>query len=149
MQVRKAHNIDIAEIVNFQLSMALETEGIKLDRKTVNEGVQKIFNNPDLGTYWAVYDNKKIIACTLTIPEFSEWRNGTVMWIHSVFVIEEYREKGVFKMIYEYLKELVSNDMSLMGLRLYVDKTNIKAQKVYKKLGMDGEHYQLFEWMKN
>jgi ribosomal protein S18 acetylase RimI-like enzyme len=38
---------------------------------------------------------------------------------------------------------------SIRGIRLYVDKTNTKAMKVYEKLGMNGEHYGLFEWMKS
>jgi ribosomal protein S18 acetylase RimI-like enzyme len=34
----------------------------------------------------------------------------------------------------------------LLGLRLYVEKDNINAQKVYERTGMDGEHYRMFEW---
>ena len=36
----------------------------------------------------------------------------------------------------------------LRGLRLYVDGRNKAAQRVYERLGMDGEHYRVFEWMK-
>ena len=34
------------------------------------------------------------------------------------------------------------------GLRLYVDKTNLRAIDVYQKLGMSDEHYHLYEWLK-
>jgi hypothetical protein len=33
------------------------------------------------------------------------------------------------------------------GLRLYVDTTNIRAQAVYAALGMNGDHYCVFEDM--
>jgi len=29
-----------------------------------------------------------------------------------------------------------------------LDKRNTPAQEVYTKLGMNGEHYLVFEWMK-
>ena len=47
-----------------------------------------------------------------------------------------------------HLKSMVLNSQELRGLRLYVDKSNDKAQKVYENLSMSGEHYHLYEWMK-
>ena len=47
-----------------------------------------------------------------------------------------------------HLKDHVQNTEALGGLRLYVDKTNTNAQKVYEAIGMNGEHYSMFEWMK-
>jgi predicted GNAT family acetyltransferase len=43
---------------------------------------------------------------------------------------------------------MVNTDPDLRGIRLYVDKTNAVAKAVYQKLGMNGEHYQMYEWMK-
>ncbi len=50
--------------------------------------------------------------------------------------------------MYLHLKNMVQKDNNLRGLRLYVDSTDTNAQKVYETLGMDGEHYRLFEWLK-
>ena len=46
------------------------------------------------------------------------------------------------------MKALAELEPSVRGLRLYVDKRNDKAKKVYEALGMNGEHYALYEWMK-
>jgi len=81
-------------------------------------------------------------------PEWSDWRNCWVMWIQSVYILPEFREIGVFKSMYNYVLENVAMSDDVSGLRLYVDRTNLKAIQVYKKMGMDGNHYQLFEWMK-
>jgi ribosomal protein S18 acetylase RimI-like enzyme len=43
---------------------------------------------------------------------------------------------------------MVEESKDLRGLRLYVDKSNANAQKVYEALGMSGEHYHLYEWLK-
>ena len=74
--------------------------------------------------------------------------DGNVYWIHSVYVLPEFRKKGVFKTMYLYLKNIVLKDKNIVGLRLYVDKTNANARKVYETMGMDDGHYLLFEWMK-
>ncbi len=140
---------DADTIADFQIKMALETENLKLDPETVGKGVLAVFDSPEKGKYFVAEDNGNVIACLLTIPEWSDWRNGTVLWIHSVYVLPEYRSQGVFKMLYQYLVDIVNNPESeLRGLRLYVDKTNEKAQKVYEKLGMSAEHYHLYEWLK-
>ena len=38
--------------------------------------------------------------------------------------------------------------MDTRSFRLYVDKRNVPAREVYTRLGMNGEHYLVFEWMK-
>lgn len=149
MNIHQADRSHINSIVDFQIVMAKETEGLMLDPVIVKKGVEHLFDNPEKGQYYIVEHEGKALACTLTVPEWSDWRNGTVLWIHSVYVIPEYRRKGVFRLIYEYLKNKVAVSDSLMGLRLYVEKDNEKAQKVYKSVGMNGEHYRLYEWLKN
>ncbi len=146
--IKKAEQKDWKKIVNFQLEMALETEKLKLDKKMVETGVKSVFSNPSLGQYYVACDAGEVIASTLITFEWSDWRAKTVWWIQSVYVVPQLRGKKVFKTMYQYLKEIVSKDDSLTGLRLYVDKTNTNAQKVYENLGMNGEHYHLFEWMK-
>ena len=50
--------------------------------------------------------------------------------------------------MYRHLKEWVTADPGLKGLRLYVEKNNLNAQKVYQRLGMDNQHYDMYEWLK-
>jgi GNAT superfamily N-acetyltransferase len=149
LKIFEAHASDHAFIVESQLTMALETEGLKLDSKTVELGVGAVLLDPTKGRYYVVKNGSgERLACTLTIPEWSDWRNGTVLWIHSLFVRPEERGRGVYRLLYSYLKEKVRNDPSLMGIRLYVDQRNERACVVYEKLGMSAEHYRLYEWMK-
>ena len=56
--------------------------------------------------------------------------------------------KGVFKKMYHDIREMVNGDDEIAGLKLYVDSENISAIETYKAVGMDGEHYKLFEWYK-
>ena len=146
--VREANSGDENIIANFQVRMAKETEQIDLDRDIVNKGVNAVLNSPEKGIYFVAESENKIIASMLITFEWSDWRNGNVYWIHSIYVLPEFRKKGVFKTLYLHLKNIAQKDENIVGLRLYVDKTNINAQKVYEIMGMDGNHYLLFEWMK-
>ena len=146
--IRPGLLFDIPVIADYQIKMALETENMKLDPPTVDKGVSAVFDDPSKGKYWLAEADGKVVGCLLTVPEWSDWRNGTVLWIHSVYVPPEYRQHGVYKKLYTHLKEMVQTSPEYRGLRLYVDKSNINAQKVYEALGMSGEHYHLYEWMK-
>lgn len=141
-------NIDLDFIVESQLSMALETENLRLDKSILRKGVQAVLDDPEKGKYFIARIENKNVGMLLTVPEWSDWRNGRVLWIHSVYVISEYRKYGVFKSLYLYLKNMIEASSDLRGLRLYVDKRNLSAQVVYQKLGMDNHHYELYEWLK-
>jgi GNAT superfamily N-acetyltransferase len=146
--IRPGLLFDIDIIADFQVKMAWETEELKLNSTTVGKGVSAVFDDPAKGKYWLAEKQGEVIGCLLTVPEWSDWRNGTVLWIHSVYVKPENRKSGVYKKLYQHLKQMVEEASDLRGLRLYVDKSNMNAQKVYETLGMSGEHYHLYEWLK-
>ena len=80
--------------------------------------------------------------------EWSDWRNKTFLWVQSVYVDKEYRQKGVFKSLYNYVKSFCDNDDSIAGIRLYVEKQNKNAQSTYKSLGMTECEYDMYEYEK-
>ena len=148
MIVRKAKREETELIAKFQVLMAKETEDLCLDEATVIKGVTTLFDEPEKGEYIVAEQDEQILGCLLLIPEWSDWRCGTVLWIHSVYIIEEARRKGVYRALYYHVKERVEENTDLKGVRLYVDKSNERAQKTYEALGMNGDHYKLYEWLK-
>ena len=148
IEIRKGKLSDTERIVELQVRMAQETEGLGLDKTVVGRGVHGVFQEPARGTYWVAEEKGKVVGVLLVIPEWSDWRNGTVLWILSLYIIPQARGQGVFKKLYLNLKKQVEQSPQLMGLRLYVDKQNKSAQEVYEKLGMSKEHYDLYEWLK-
>ena len=148
IEIRKAKSSDSERIVELQLKMAQETEGLELNKDVVTKGVGAVFQHPAHGTYWVAEEKGEVLGVLLAIPEWSDWRNGTVLWIHSLYIVPEARGQGVFKKLYLNLKTQVQQSPELAGLRLYVDRQNTSAQKIYDKLGMNKEHYELYEWLK-
>ena len=139
---------DAGMIEQFQLAMAEETEQLKLDPDVVHHGVGAVFKNPALGCYYVAEREGKVIGSLLTTYEWSDWRNGTVLWIQSVYVLSGFRWMGVYRKMYGQLQEKVRHDAGLRGISLYADKSNGAAHRVYLNLGMNSDHYLTFEWMK-
>jgi ribosomal protein S18 acetylase RimI-like enzyme len=150
IHIRKATKQDAETIVDCQIKMANETESLVLDESIVSNGVSQIINDSPLGYYLIAENEQKVhMGVMMVLTEWSDWRNGKVLWIHSLYVKPEYRKMGIFKALYSYLKNLVSTEDEYKGLRLFVEKNNVNAQKAYRAIGMTNDHYELFEWMKN
>jgi len=148
MIIRQAIESDAPSIVEFQLAMAWETETLRLDEPTVVKGVAAVFADSSKGTYYVAETDGKVVGSLLTTFEWSDWRNGTVLWIQSVYVRPEYRKRSIFSKLYKHIQKMVVDNPNLRGIRLYADKTNTPAHGVYEHLGMTAEHYQMYEWMK-
>lgn len=148
LHVRRAEPADAPAIVDFQIKMALETEGLQLDKLLVQAGVSGVFEDPSRGIYYVSEVDGQIVGSLLTTFEWSDWRNGTVLWIQSVFVMPPFRRRGIYSRMYQFLQDQVKNDTTLRGIRLYADHANKAAHQVYRNLGMNDDHYRTFEWMK-
>ena len=136
---------DINSLVDFNIKMAKETENKVLNKETVTKGVSQVLNNTTLGYYVIAKNNDNILGSLMITYEWSDWRNGMFWWIQSVYVEKEYRQQGVYKKMYSYIKDKALKDNSCTGIRLYVEQENKIAQSVYKKLEMKETHYKLFE----
>ena len=66
-----------------------------------------VFRDPAKGRYLIAEADGRAVACTLLIPEWSDWRNATVLWVHSVYVVPAFRRRGVFRAIYSHLRAAV------------------------------------------
>ena len=135
---------DIDSIVQFQADMAMESEGCVLDKETVTQGVTSAMTDESKGVYWVAKMDGKVIGSLMLTQEWSDWNNQWYWWIQSVYVTPEYRNRGVYKAMYTKVKE-EAREKNVSQIRLYVDKTNLSAQKVYESLGMKESHYLMFE----
>ena len=147
--IRPAKRSDIPVLVDFQSRLALETENVMLDKYVVELGMEAMFDDPTKGQYFIAEYKGEIAGCHSITYEWSDWRNGMVWWLQSVYVAENYRKFGIFRQMFDNLQRIIAADPGIRGLRLYVDKTNLRAQAVYRSMGMNGEHYSVFEWMKS
>jgi ribosomal protein S18 acetylase RimI-like enzyme len=76
--------------------------------------------------------------------EWSDWRCGDFWWVQSVYVAPEARRAGVFRRMYSHVKAMAEG-AGAVGLRLYVELENERAQATYGGLGMERCHYYMYE----
>lgn len=147
-EVRRALDLYKDKITQWQLDMALESEGMELESSVVEAGVSAVFRDMDKGHYLLAHLNgDRPVGCLLVLREWSDWRNGWLLWVHSVYVEPEFRKLGAYRALHEHLMKEVEEQESVKGIRLFADKTNHKASKVYRNLGMSDDHYNMFEWI--
>lgn len=147
--IRAARPSDAPTIVDFNCRMAWETERKRLDPTKITPGVAAVLERPELGRYFVaeVADGgpPEVIGQLMITYEWSDWRNGLFWWIQSVYVREDARSRGVFRALYEHVEKLARADAGSCGLRLYVEHANERAQRVYRKLGMQPSDYVFYE----
>lgn len=142
--LRDARRDDVPFLVDSNLAMALETEGKALSRDVLERGTRAVFDHPERGLYLIAERDARPVGCLLLTSEWSDWRNGNWWWLQSVYVIPAARRDGVFRAMYSEVERRAAR-ADVVGLRLYVDADNTKAQETYASLGMDRARYELFE----
>lgn len=142
---RKATPKDADSIIEFNIAMAMETEKKSLKRSEIEPGVYGLFEKPKYGFYMVAESEQKVVGTLMVTFEWSDWRNGLIWWIQSVYVIPECRRKGVYRAMYRHIKRIAKDNPDVCALRLYVEKENTNAQKTYASLGMSETHYKMFE----
>jgi GNAT superfamily N-acetyltransferase len=140
--VRPARSTDSTTIALFNIQMALETENLKLDPSTVEAGVRALLDDPGKGHYFVAEQGAHVAGCLMVTHEWSDWRNGDMWWIQSVFVRPEHRGAGVFKSLFAHV-ETLARGQGVCAIRLYVDRHNGRAKQVYSKLGMSQTEYDI------
>lgn len=147
ISIRKATPEDAQVIIDFQQKMAWETEEMTLSTGIVSKGVKAVFSSQVLGQYWVAAEKDQVVASLLITYEWSDWRNANVWWFQSVYVLPSHRRTGIFRSMYMHIRSEAERT-GVAGLRLYVETNNTRAQKTYEALGMQREHYAMYEWMK-
>ena len=147
--IRQAYASDAPAIADFNRQMAFETEHKKLLPEVILAGVNAMIANPAHGFYLVAENDNDIVGSLMVTTEWSDWRNGVVWWVQSVYIVETHRRQGIYRALYDEVKRLAADDPSVCGFRLYVEKDNVNAQKTYQSLGMEETDYLMYEELKS
>ena len=145
INIRNGTPEDADTIAHFQKQMAMETEDKALEDDLIKPGVQAIFESPDKGFYLVAEIEETIVGSLLVTYEWSDWRNSWFWWVQSVYVEKSHRRKGIYSHLYNEVISKCKKSEQTYGIRLYVEKENKIAQKVYSDLGMRETNYLLYE----
>lgn len=143
-EVRDARADDCELLVQWNGAMASETEALELDSEVLSQGVAAVLADPGKGFYLVAERDGHAVGGLLITFEWSDWRNAPMWWIQSVYVVADARGQGVFGALFNAARERAVA-AGAVALRLYVDRHNRRAQKVYEVRGMHRSHYRMYE----
>ncbi|QHJ10815.1 hypothetical protein FX988_01036 [Paraglaciecola mesophila] len=143
--IRKAQVSDIESLVNFNQLMADETEGKQLDSDVLTLGVSNLINDASKGFYLVAEIDEQVVGSLMVTTEWSDWRNSEFWWVQSVYIVPQFRRKGLYSALYGKVRALGDEAGNVCGYRLYVERENLVAQRTYEALDMGESHYLMFE----
>ena len=142
--IREACESDLLSLVEYNLALAKETENLDLNKDTLRLGIQNSFALQ--GCHYFVAETEgNVVGQTMITSEWSDWRNGTIWWMQSVYVHPSYRKQGVFSKIFKHIETIAKKNHTIQSLRLYVMKNNQAGLKTYQNVGMNNSGYLVYE----
>jgi len=145
IDIRNATRDDVTFLRDCNIAMAYESEQKQLAPEVLTRGIVAVFDHPERGFYVVAERRGERVGSLLITHEWSDWRNGGWWWIQSVYVMPDARRSGVFRTMYREIDSRARHMAGVIGLRLYVEKENTRAQATYAALGMEPAHYSLYQ----
>ena len=143
--IRAAESRDVQAIVAFNAALAWDSEGKRLDLEVLRRGVERVLATPTLGRYLVAEAQGQVIGQTMLTYELTDWRDGIIYWLQSVYIVSEQRRRGVFSQLYLAVQTIARQDPAARGLRLYVEHENTGAASAYEALGMKRSPFYFYE----
>lgn len=148
--VRDARLDDAAIIVEFNRLLAQESEAKDLNVEVLACGVRRALEQPEMCRYfvaeWKQGEGKPVVVGqSMLTYELTDWRDGVLWWFQSVYVVRDYRGRGVFRALFEHIHRLARTTPDVRGLRLYVEQHNAQALATYGRLGMQPSGHLVYE----
>jgi len=143
--IREGRAEDATILTEYNRQMALETESKNLDPTILKNGVTRGLNQPDLCRYFVALVEKEVVGQAMITFEWSDWRDGELWWLQSVYVHPKHRRRGIFRSLFSHIEQMARNSDRVRGLRLYVEEENSDGMDVYRRLGMVHAGYHVFE----
>jgi GNAT superfamily N-acetyltransferase len=132
-------------IAQYNIALARETESLELQPSCVRAGVEALLRDPVKGTYFVAVSGGEVVGQLLITHEWSDWRNGDFWWLQSVYVRSDFRRRGVFKALFDFVRAEAARAPDVCGIRLYMEQDNSRAREAYLRMGMTETHYHVLE----
>ena len=143
--IRRATADDVEILVDFNCRLAAETESKTLDTEIVRRGVARGMEQGDEVVYFVAEFDTQIVGALMLTREWSDWRDGWMVWLQSVYVQQKYRGRGVFRTLLNHVLDVLQDQPDVLAVRLYVENQNSRAQAVYAKSGFKDPAYRVLE----
>ena len=149
--VRRADPADIAPLFQMYvnaplLQMHVDNSGrLGSRRDLLRQGLCDLLSDPRLGFIIVAEVERRIVGMLRVAFEWSPYRNGTFWWVENVYVVPDWRRKGVYRAMHKFVYAAATADADVCGIRLYAEGDNHAARRTYASVGMRGREVEMFE----
>lgn len=143
--IRRGDADDLAAIVDLNTAMAVEMESKVVSSTRLIDGVSAVLGSGNRGFYVLADSGGPVVGVLHVIPEWNPWRNGYFWKVENVFVSQDWRRKGVYRAMHDYVVGAAQEEADVCGIRLFAVESNVGARRTYEAAGMTQEPCRLFE----
>jgi GNAT superfamily N-acetyltransferase len=120
---------------------------IPFDERAAREAVAGLMNDESLGRVWLIQAGAETIGYVALTLDYSLEYRGRGAFIDELFVEEPYRGRGVGTQAIRFAEE-ACRALGLHTLHLEVERQNVRAHNLYRKMGFE-EHdrYLMTKWL--
>jgi hypothetical protein len=145
---REALPADAEEIAILQLELERQASGRSFGIETCRRGVRAVLENSSKGRYYVATSGRQIAVCLLAVPEWCDWRNGTVWRIPGASVLPAHHGEKLLPGLIDFVKALAMVEPGVHGIRLSVGAKDYPAKNAYARLGFVSVDRDALEWLK-
>lgn len=96
---------------------------------------EQLMKDDTYASCYMIEYNRKTVGYALLAKTFSQEAGGLVVWIEELFILPEYRNKGLGKEFFTFVKETIEPHVS--RIRLEVEPDNTDAIRLYEQMGFE------------
>ncbi len=114
---------------------------LALDEKRARSALAQILQDPSVGQVWLIQDQTEAVGYVALTLGFSLEYHGRDAFLDEIFIKESHRGRGIGRQALAFVEEQCRK-LGVRALHLEVERTNLTAQKSYRKFGfVDHDRY--------
>ncbi len=130
---KKADLEDISKLVEF-MEEYYEYDHLVFDRRVVHKSLGELLGDDSAGCAWLIHCDGKEIGYIVVSFICSLEFHGRAAFIDEMYIREGFRKRGIGVKALEFVVEFCRNKR-IDALRLEVERSNVRAQSIYKEFG--------------
>ena len=136
----------IASVVELMRSL-YEHDAIAFDAVAARAALTGLVRDPRNGAAWLVKDGDDNVGYAIVTFGYSLEFHGVDAFLDELYIAGPYRGRGLGRRAVELAEDLC-RERGVRALHLEVERTNMDAQAVYRKMGFrDHDRYLLTKWI--
>ena len=142
IRIRFAGKDDLQEMIKLYVDNNPEYAS---DQKRLKAGLSALLDDSNKGHEVVAISDGEIIGRINIAKEWSVYRNSNFWMFENVYVSPNWRRKGVYTIMHEWIYSRAKTDSTCCGLRFWAFEDNQPARNAYHKMRMEGQIVELFE----